>query len=105
MDTKMTTAQARECLVQFMEQNFADKTFHRYIRGQRVDGGLAGDFAYQMASSLQQQAKQHDQLLEALREIREMAVKAQVEDGAIARMTCMAISDAVTSALTAAGES
>jgi hypothetical protein len=49
---RMTTDEAREYLVKFMEQHFTDKTFHRYIRAQRVDGGLAGDFAWQMARVL-----------------------------------------------------
>jgi len=49
----MTTDEAREYLVGFMEQHFTDKTFHRYIRGQIGGSGpLAGDFAWQMARAL-----------------------------------------------------
>jgi plasmid maintenance system killer protein len=48
----MTTTEAREYLVKFMEQHFTDKTFHRYIRGQRREVNLAGDFAWQMARAL-----------------------------------------------------
>lgn len=49
----MTTDEAREYLVTFMEQHFTDKTFHRYIRGQIAGSGpLAGDFAWQMATAL-----------------------------------------------------
>ena len=46
------TEQSREYLVQFMEQHFTDKTYHRYIRGQRGGVNLAGDFAWQMARAL-----------------------------------------------------
>lgn len=50
---RMTTDEAREYLVKFMERHFTDKTFHRYIRGQISPGGqLAGDFAWQMARAL-----------------------------------------------------
>jgi hypothetical protein len=35
-----------------MEQHFTDKTYHRYIRGQRDTVNLAGDFAWQMARAL-----------------------------------------------------
>lgn len=47
----MTTDQAREFLIGFMNEHFTDRTFHRYIRG---TGGvlLAGDFAWQMATAL-----------------------------------------------------
>lgn len=44
--------QSREYLVRFMEQNFTDKTYHRYIRAERVGNNLAGDFAWQMARAL-----------------------------------------------------
>lgn len=49
----MSTDEAREYLVQFMENYFTDKTFHRYIRG-RIGGSgpLAADFAWQMARAL-----------------------------------------------------
>ena len=49
---KMTTDQSREYLVKFMEQHFTDKTYHRYIRGERGAVNLAGDFAWQMARAL-----------------------------------------------------
>ncbi|MES2262171.1 MAG: hypothetical protein V4724_26930 [Pseudomonadota bacterium] len=49
---KLNTEQSREYLVSFMERHFIDKTFHRYIRGQRVNVNLAGDFAWQMARAL-----------------------------------------------------
>jgi hypothetical protein len=48
----LTIDEARECLVAFMERHFTDKTFHRYIRGQRGSVNLAGDFAWQMATAL-----------------------------------------------------
>jgi len=48
----MTTDEAREYLVEFMEKNFTDKTFHLYIRGVRVHNNLASDFAWQMANAL-----------------------------------------------------
>lgn len=51
MDKKIyefTVDGARERLVEFMMQNFSDKTFHRYIRGK-----LAGDFAWQIATSIE----------------------------------------------------
>lgn len=54
--TPMTTDDAREYLVEFMMQHFTDKTFHRYIRGQRGEVNLAGDFAWQMARALKDQA-------------------------------------------------
>jgi hypothetical protein len=50
---QITTEQAREYLIGFMEQHFTDKTFHRYIRADPVDARrLAGDFAWQMATAL-----------------------------------------------------
>lgn len=49
---KLDTDQSREYLVKFMEQHFTDKTYHRYIRGERGAVNLAGDFAWQMARAL-----------------------------------------------------
>lgn len=49
---RLNTDQSREYLVKFMEQHFTDKTFHRYIRGERDKVNLAGDFAWQMARAL-----------------------------------------------------
>lgn len=48
---KLNTESSRLFLIEFMEQHFTDKTYHRYIRG---DGrnALAGDFAYQMANAV-----------------------------------------------------
>lgn len=52
----MTTDEAREFLIGFMNEHFTDRTFHRYIRAQRSEGkveaNLAGDFAWQMATAL-----------------------------------------------------
>lgn len=53
---KFTTDEAREYLVEYMMENFTDKTFHRYIRGQIGGSGpLAGDFAWQLATALARQ--------------------------------------------------
>jgi|GEM_PF-3912621 len=49
---RMTTDESREYLVKFMEKHFTDKTYHRYIRGERGSVNLAGDFAWQMARAL-----------------------------------------------------
>jgi hypothetical protein len=48
----MSITEAREYLVKFMEQHFTDKTFHRYIRGERGENSLAADFAWQMATAI-----------------------------------------------------
>jgi hypothetical protein len=48
----MTTDDAREYLVEYMMKHFTDKTYHRYIRGQRGQVNLAGDFAWQLATAL-----------------------------------------------------
>jgi len=48
----MTTDESREYLVKFMEKHFTDRTYHRYIRGERGSVNLAGDFAWQMARAL-----------------------------------------------------
>lgn len=53
---KLDTEQSREYLVEFMMKHFTDKTYHRYIRGQRGAVNLAGDFAWQMARALRQLA-------------------------------------------------
>jgi hypothetical protein len=49
---RMTTDESREYLIKFMEKHFTDKTYHRYIRGERGSVNLAGDFAWQMARAL-----------------------------------------------------
>jgi len=49
---RMTANQSREYLVDFMEKHFTDKTYHRYIRGERDSVNLAADFAWQMARAL-----------------------------------------------------
>jgi len=50
---RMTTEEAHEYLVNFMERHFTDKTFHRYIRNDQGNRqGLDGDFAWQMARAL-----------------------------------------------------
>ena len=49
---RMNTDQSREYLVDFMTKHFTDKTYHRYIRGERGSVNLAGDFAWQMARAL-----------------------------------------------------
>ena len=57
-DAPMTTDEAREYLVNFMEQHFTDKTYHRYIRGDSMRiGPMAGDFAWQMAQALRKLAR------------------------------------------------
>ena len=48
---RMSTDESREYLVKFMEKNFTDKTYHRYIRGEHPYP-IAGDFAWQMARAL-----------------------------------------------------
>ena len=48
----MTINQSRDYLVKFMERHFTDKTFGRYIRGERGGVNLAGDFAWQLARAL-----------------------------------------------------
>lgn len=52
----MSTDEAREVLIGFMNEHFSDRSFHRYIRGTRDNGNqsinLAGDFAWQMATAL-----------------------------------------------------
>ncbi|HEX8610198.1 MAG TPA: hypothetical protein VF800_02835 [Telluria sp.] len=53
---KMTIDEAREYLVSFMEANFTDRTYHSYIRGDFGRNALAGDFAWQMATSLRKLA-------------------------------------------------
>lgn len=48
----MDTDQAREFLIKFMEENFTDTTYHRYILAGTERGGLAGDFAWQIATAI-----------------------------------------------------
>jgi len=48
---RMSTEESREYLIKFMEKNFTDKTYHRYIRGEHPYP-IAGDFAWQMARAL-----------------------------------------------------
>lgn len=67
-----TTDQAREYLVEFTMENFSDKTFHRYIRGQQ-EASLAGDFAWQMATSL---ARRTDELALTRAEVNAMVADA-----------------------------
>jgi hypothetical protein len=49
---RMNTDESREYLIKFMEKHFTDRTYHRYIRGERGSVNLAGDFAWQMARAL-----------------------------------------------------
>ena len=65
-DKKLTTEDAREYLVEFMMANFSDRTFHRYIRGQRDSVNLAGDFAWQMATALRRLTSKMAEQVDAL---------------------------------------
>lgn len=48
----MNTDQAREFLIKFMEENFTDTTYHRYILDDTQRISLAGDFAWQIATAI-----------------------------------------------------